>query len=217
MRLAYIITVIVVGTAFGICFTSCVDSDDYAIPPVPSTGFFKETFNKVTKAEGEAIVTSPWPKISMVSNFDGEVEGVLYSDKFGMIDVRRLNGTSDIAKKELFLWFPSGRESSLTIDNINLGKRRKLVLRYNFNANIYNSDEKSNTNKLKVKFNGVDLPVPDIELNAFNNRNKYQGVLIRIPDEILKEISNMEFISNAETNDRGFRIDDIELLDDYPY
>lgn len=216
MKLKYIYSLIIIGLVIKGFLISCVDNDDYSTPPIPPSGFFKEAFNKVTKVKGGIIISSPWPKISAVTNFDGEVEGVVYSDPFRLADIRKLNGTSEIAKKEFFIWFPANKESSLIISNIPLGNRKNIALRYNFNANIYNSDEISNTNKLRIRFNEKELTLPDIELNAFNNRNKYKGVMIRIPDEILKEISTIELISEAASNDRGFRVDDIELVENFP-
>lgn len=216
MKLKYIFFQLIIVVAVELSLISCVNNDDYSIPPIPASGFFKETFNKVTKTKDGMIISSPWPKISAATNFDGEAEGAVYSDPYELADIRKLNGSSEIAKKELFVWFPANKKSSLIISNIHLGNRKNIVLRYNFNANIYNSDNISNINKLKIKFNEIELSMPDIELNAFNNKNKYRGVMIRIPDKIVKEISTIEFISEAANNDRGFRVDDIELVENFP-
>jgi hypothetical protein len=216
MKLKYIFFQLIIVVAVELSLISCVNNDDYSIPPIPASGFFKETFNKVTKTKDGMIISSPWPKISAATNFDGEAEGAVYSDPYGLADVRKLNGSGEIAKKEVFVWFPANKESSLIIRNIRLGNRKNITLRYNFNANIYNSDDVSNTNRLKIKFNEIELSVPAIQLNVSNNKNKYKGVMIRIPEELVKEFSTLEFISEAANNDRGFRVDDIELVENFP-
>ncbi|MDR1877063.1 MAG: hypothetical protein LBQ84_05515 [Flavobacteriaceae bacterium] len=191
-------------------FISCVDNDDYSVPPVPPTGFFKETFDNVTKANGDPIVSSPWPKIAAVINFDNA--NVTYSDIYAASDVRRVAAIND---GSLFVWLPANKDAVLTLENIPIEERKNVTLRYRFNANIYNPGDVSNTNNLIVKFNDVELTVPDTELNTANNRNRYLGVAIPIPDELLTEYAKLEFISVPGNNDKGFRIDDIELIDNY--
>jgi hypothetical protein len=205
------IVVVTIGLSF---FISCVDNEDYSIPPVPPVGFFKETFNHATKANGDPITASPWPKIAAVINFDGTAS---YTDVYGYADIRKLNGSSNIAKKGLFVWLPANRDATLTMDSIRLETHKNLTLRYRFNANIYNPGDVSNANKLIVKFNDVELTVPDIVLNTSNNRNTYRGISIKIPDELLREYSKLEFVGTPSNNDKGFRIDDIELIEDYPW
>ncbi|MGM5630248.1 hypothetical protein O2K51_05040 [Apibacter raozihei] len=196
---------------------SCVSNDDYSVPPVPAAGFFKETFNQVTKSNGDPISASPWPKVAAVINFDNEKEGVAYSDAYGTADIRKINGTNDLAKKGFFLWMPAAKNSSLTLDHLMIGNRKNITLRYRFNANVYNAGDIGNTNLLTVTLNDQKLSIPDTELNVSNNKNKYIGVMVRIPDNLIMDNSKLEFSVLSTDNTRGFRIKDIEFIENYEW
>ncbi len=201
--IAYI-TALIFGITF---FTSCVDNDDYSIPPIPPEGFFKETFANVTDASGNPVSATVRPKIDVAMNFDNGAP-VTYSDPTGRCDVRLLSGVPCV-------WFPTSTtlSSSLIVDGLPTEGRTNMTLRYYFNAGVYNAGETSNANKLIVKCNGVEVTVPDIPMTTANSRNTFIPVKIRIPDGTTK----IEFDGIPTNNTYGFRISKIEIIENYPW
>jgi hypothetical protein len=198
---------IIAGIIGFLSLMSCVYNEDYSTPPIPPEGFFKETFANTTKADGTDITSSPWPKIADVLNFDNGAP-VAYTDPTGRADVRLLSGVKCV-------WFPTSTtlSASLIINNIPTEKHSNTTLRYRFNAGVYNAGETSNANKLIVKCNDVEITLPDILMDTSNSKNEFIVVKVLIPDGTTK----IEFLGIPGNNRYGFRIKDIELIEDYPW
>ncbi len=188
----------------------CVDGDDYSIPPFPPEGFFKETFTHTTRIDGSPVSASPsWPKISDVTGFDNN-SPVTYSDPSNRADIRFLNS---ISNGTLFVWIPydNGTPASFVMNNLPTEGKTNITLRYKFNnGGVYNEGSSSNANVLTLKCNDEIVTIPSIEITPLNGANKFIVVKMLIPDGTTK----IEF-TNLTRN--GFRIDDIELIENYSY
>ena len=160
---------------------------------------FTETFNKVTDADGNAISTTVRPKIGVATGFDNGAP-VTYSDASGWADVR------STAAINPHVWLPANQDSYLTISGINTSGYHDLKLVYYFLSNGV-----TNTNKLIVRCNGVELTVPSVNVSpTAQNSNNY--VIVSLPDDIPSADSiTLEFYAKASDNTVGFRLDNIMI------
>jgi len=150
---------------------------------------FSETFNNVAGATDAATR----PKIDVATGFDNGAP-VIYSDASGRADVRSTGSLNP------HVWLPANNDSYLTIDGINTSGYHDLKLMYSFAAN-----GATNTDKLIVRCNGVDLTVPSVAITTTNS-----FVIISLPDDIPSASSiTIEFYGKASDNTVGFRLDNI--------
>jgi len=152
---------------------------------------FRETFNNVDGAADAATR----PKIDAATGFDNGAP-VTYSDASGRADIRQTTALNP------HVWLPANYDSYLTISGINTSGYHNLKLVYSFAAN-----GATNTDKLIVRCNGVDLTVPSV---AITTNNSY--VIISLPDDIPSADSiTLEFYGSASNNTVGFRLDNITI------
>jgi hypothetical protein len=189
---------------------SCVDNDDYATVPVPPKEFYMETFDSIKDA-----ASATHPKVNAAVGYDDTI--VVYKDPTNRADIRVV---SSVKSGSPFVWIPYNTQgmtpASFMINNLlhYTENRSNISLIYRFNdAAVYDPGTTSNTNKLILKLNDEEYPVPSKEITTANGRNTYVDVWIPLPDSIGgAKLNKIEF-SNPTSN--GFRLDDIKLVENY--
>lgn len=145
---------------------------------------FSETFG-----EGDAGKK----KVGAYTGYDNQGK-LTFTDEFGTADVRALSGNNN-------LWLPANKQSSLKISGINTTGYKKLTLTYEIACFTVGADIRI----VKVKCGDTTMTVPEGTIAASNT---FQEIKI---DNVPTGISTIEFITNADENTQGFRIDNIKL------
>ncbi|MDR3271912.1 MAG: DUF5689 domain-containing protein [Flavobacteriaceae bacterium] len=149
---------------------------------------FSETFNNVADVANR-------PKLGVATGFDNG-NPVTYSDVEGRADIRQT------AALNPHVWLPANYDSYVTISGINTTGYHNLRLQYSFAANGV-----TDTDKLIVRCNGVDLTVPS---QAITTTNTF--VYIELPDDIPSANAiTIEFYAKASNNTVGFRLDNVVI------
>ncbi|WP_099372411.1 DUF5689 domain-containing protein [Sphingobacterium sp. 1.A.5] len=168
------------------------------VKPVAGS-FFKETFGKGVYQSGNR------PKINDFKDFDMKAP-IKYSEENGVADIRSVRGANGA-----HIWLPANREANVKITGINTIDKGEVTLNYQLTANLFDSNAKANLNQIQVKVNGKSMPVASKEIsNAAGDNNKWYT--ISIPNIEQSNNVTVEFISTAESNKIGFRLDNIELV-----
>ena len=168
------------------------------VKPVAGS-FFKETFGKGVYQSGNR------PKINDFKDFDMK-SPIKYSEENGVADIRSVRGANGA-----HIWLPANREANVKITGINTIDKGEVTLNYQLTANLFDSNAKANLNQIQVKVNGKSMPVASKEIsNAAGDNNKWYT--ISIPNIEQSNNVTVEFISTAESNKIGFRLDNIELV-----
>lgn len=151
--------------------------------------FYFETFGTVN-------VSSSRPKINAYTGWDEKT--VTYS------------GTGDIRSTSSFdnhAWLPVG-DASLKVENINTTNLKSIKLTYSITANVNNVGSTENINKLQIKCDGVNIPVPSYQLNHDDHLRAYYTVTI---ENLPEGFTTLEFVTTAADNTLGFRLDNVKL------
>jgi len=218
MKTRQIFTYFLAGILGLLAFNACVDNDDYATLPVPPKELYMETFDSIQRTLPTYATGNTLSKVNGAVGYDDSL--VVYSSS-----PTNPNGTnggdirivSSVKSGNPFVWIPynSGTAVSFVIDNLSEYTKEKtnlsLIYRFNDGA-VYDPGTTSNANKLILKLDDAEYPVPDIPITTANGRNMYIDVYIPIPDDIGSSLNKIEFI-NPTSN--GFRLDDIKLVDNY--
>jgi hypothetical protein len=153
---------------------------------------FLETF-------GAVKVTSN-TKLASFTGWDNT--NVVFSDSFGTSDIR---GTGATGSNNV--WLPAFSTNvagaSLKIEGISTVGATKLKLSFNMVAN-----NTINLNVLTVKYNGVNYPVPSMEVN---DRNVVHPIELDMSTAAVSNTGTIEF-STGSSNTAGLRIDDVKLV-----
>lgn len=178
--------------------------------PDPQPGeekvFFTETLaNGGTEANKAKIASfTGWDN----SNFT-------FSDESGNADVRSIahkteSNPSETAKVNN-VWFPSGKDSKLTITGINTTGYSKFKLSYEAAANVFNSGSSIDLNVLKVTFNAQSITIPSKVVSKDNNEANVFYTIETEFEATGNESSTLEFSSAASENNMGLRLYNIKL------
>lgn len=168
--------------------------------------FFIETFANGGTEANKA-------KINSFTGWDNS--NLTFSDESGNADVRSIahkteSNPSETAKVNN-IWFPSGKDSKLTIAGINTANYSKFKLSYEAAANVYNSGSSIDLNVLKVTFNAQSVTIPSKVVSKDNNdANVFYTIEVEF-DATGSESSTLEFTSSASENNMGLRLYNIKL------
>lgn len=176
-------------------------TDAGTTPTDPETGgtIFNETFGNGTYPSGNR------PKIADFTDFDMKAP-VTYTEESGSADIRTATGIS------ASVWLPANKDITLKIAGIQTANKTDLTLSYQLVPNIYNINEATNLNAMKVKVNGTTYTIPSapVAINSTDDRNKYYTV--SIPNITPATTSTVEFIMTGADNAFGFRLDNIKIV-----
>lgn len=173
---------------------------DVVIPPVAvETVVYTETF-------GTGTIPSTKPKIGTYTNYDNK--GLTFSDTYGNADLRTISSYGDGTNAHV--WFPATKDASVSISGINLSGYTKLKIKYDLAANITGSTATGNLNVIKVKINGVDVPVSSQPIAGTPDQNKFYT--LEIADIAALANNTIEFSGAAATNTYGIRLDNIVII-----
>lgn len=166
---------------------------------VAAGSFFKETFGEEYYPSGNR------PKINDFKDFDMKAP-ITYADETGIADIRSMAGGNGA-----HIWLPASKESLIKISGINTRGKGDVVLSFELAANLYDAGTEANLNDIQLRINGVLKTLPNQKLtNANGDNGKFHKINIAdIPQE---EVLVLEFVSSAEKNKVGFRLDNIELV-----
>lgn len=168
--------------------------------------FFTETFANGGTEANKA-------KIGSFTGWDNS--NLTFSDESGNADVRSIahktpSNPSETTKVNN-VWFPSGKDSKLTIAGINTTGYTKFKLSYEAAANVYNSGSSIDLNVLKVTFNTQSVTIPSKVVSKDNNdANVFYTIEVEF-DATGSESSTLEFTSSASENNMGLRLYNIKL------
>lgn len=168
--------------------------------------FFTETFANGGTEANKA-------KIGSFTGWDNS--NLTFSDESGNADVRSIahktpSNPSETTKVNN-VWFPSGKDSKLTIAGINTTGYTKFKLSYEAAANVYNSGSSIDLNVLKVTFNTQNITIPSKVVSKDNNdANVFYTIEVEF-DATGSESSTLEFTSSASENNMGLRLYNIKL------
>jgi hypothetical protein len=169
--------------------------------------FFTETFANGGTEANKA-------KIGSFTGWDNS--NLTFSDESGNADVRSIahkteSNPSETAKVNN-IWFPSGKDSKLTIAGINTANYSKFKLSYEAAANVYNSGSSIDLNVLKVTFNAQNITIPSRVVSKENNEaNVFYTIEVEF-EATGTESSTLEFSSAAGENNMGLRLYNIKLV-----
>lgn len=173
-------------------------SDITETKPEPVEGtLFLETFGP-TFQKGD----KPWPKIADYTEFDNK--NVKFSDSFGAADIRSYKGAN-------YTWLPANKESELKIENIDLSKTngKDITLTYKLMANLYNATDKGNSQDIVVIYNGKELSVPNIALDAATDKDIAKE--IKISGLQPSANATITFAGKSDKNKLGFRVGAVQF------
>mgnify|MGYP000074621832 CR=1 FL=1 len=178
--------------------------------PDPEPGeekvFFTETFANGGTEANKA-------KIASFTGWDNS--NLTFSDESGNADIRSIahktaSNPSETTKVNN-VWFPSGKDSKLTITGINTTGYSKFKLSYEAAANVFNSGSSIDLNVLKVTFNAQSITIPSKVVSKDNNEaNVFNTIEVEF-DATGSESSTLEFTSSASENNMGLRLYNIKL------
>ncbi|MYZ58429.1 hypothetical protein EH151_00790 [Elizabethkingia anophelis] len=168
-------------------------------PEKPQTGsFFKETFGTGTYPSGNR------PKINEFKDFDMKAL-VFYTDDSGVADIRSVSGDNGA-----HIWLPATKDVIIKVTGINTQNKGDVSLSFQLAANLFDAGSAANINNIQLKVNGVVVALPNQPLtNAGGDNSKFYTVTI--PGIAQTANLTLEFISAADSNKVGFRLDNIEL------
>lgn len=168
-------------------------------PEKPQAGtFFKETFGTGTYPSGNR------PKLAEFTDFDMKAP-IKYTDESGLADIRSVTGDNGA-----FIWLPAARDVNVKVTGINLMDKGDVTMTFQLAANLFDVGSTANINNIQLKVNGTTITLPNQVLtNAADNGKFYT---ISIPNIPKADNLTLEFISTADLNKVGFRLDNIQLV-----
>lgn len=169
-------------------------------PEQPTAGtFFNETFGTGTYPSGNR------PKINEFTDFDMKAP-IQYADALAWADIRSVSGDNGA-----HIWLPANREVALKITGLNTANKGAVTLSFQLAANLFDAGTTANLNDIQVKVNGTLLSFTNQVLsNAAGDNGKFYT--ITIPNIPQTATTTLEFVSSAELNKVGFRLDNIKLI-----
>lgn len=169
-------------------------------PEQPQAGtFFNETFGAGTYPSGNR------PKINDFTDFDMKAP-VQYADESAWADIRSVSGDNGA-----HIWLPAIRDAVVKITGVNTSNKGAVTLSFQLAANLFDAGTQANTSDIQVRANGVLLSFTNQPLsNAAGDNSKFYTV--SIPNIVQTDNLTLEFVSRADVNKVGFRLDNIKLV-----
>lgn len=175
-----------------------IDLGETTTPTDPSEGtettIFTETFGTtVEKVDGY------WPGVNQFTGWDNQT--FTFTDNYlsAAYSNASVRSTSTM---DNHVWFAATKNSGLQISGFSTTGYTNLKLSYSITANVKSVDQ----NVIQVKCGSTVMTVPSV---AIPTANVYQTVeLSNVPENI----TSIEFISTAETNTAGYRVDNVKLV-----
>lgn len=166
-------------------------------PPDPSGGtettIFTETFGTVEKVDGN------WPGVNQFTGWDNPT--FTFTDNYLSATYSYASVRSTTTMNS-HVWFAATKNAGLKISGFSTTGYTNLKLSYSIAANAKSVDQ----NVIQVKCDSTLMIVPSVVFSAVN---AYQTVeLSNVP----VNTTSIEFISSAETNTVGYRIDNVKLV-----
>lgn len=181
------------------------------VDPEPEPGEEK-TFFTEAMSNGGAEANK-----ATIGSFTGwDNSNLTFSDESGNADVRSIahkteSNPSETAKVNN-VWFPSGKDSKLTIAGINTTGYSKFKLSYEAAANVFNNGSSIDLNVLKVTFNAQSITIPSKVVSKDNNDANVFYTIETEFEATGTESSTLEFSSSASENNMGIRLYNIKLI-----
>lgn len=163
--------------------------------PSGETVLFQESFGTPEKSGNY------WPKIAEYTGFDNPG---FFEDESGKADVRI--GSAYPAN----VWFPKGSDINLKVKGINGQGATKATLKYQVGCNVYNSGETQDLNTLKIKCNGIELPLSSKVVSGENQEGN-KPFEFEIKDINISNNTTLEFYTTAADNTYGLRLFSVKL------
>lgn len=168
------------------------------VTPEPSEGTEKvllnETFGNPSKNGNY------WPYVKDYTGWD--TPGLTVTNEDNNATVRNNSGGN--------IWFPYGKEVSVSITNIASQGISTATLEIQVAANLYNDGDTQNLNAMKVYCNGVEQTIPSTETSKANgdNNKPYKFTFENIS---LSETNTLKFSTSASANTKGLRLYSVRL------
>ena len=181
------------------------------VDPDPEPGEEK-TFFTETMTNGGAEAS----KVAIASFTGWDNTNLNFTDETGNADVRSIahktEGNTGETTKVNNVWFPSGKDSKLTISGFNTIGYKKFKLSYEAAANVFNIGSSIDLNVLKVSFNNQSVTIPSKVVSKDNNEANV-FFLIEVTFEVDGSTnSTLEFFAGASENTMGLRAYNITLV-----
>lgn len=174
------------------------DGKEPEVAPKPEGDIFRETFGEGFYPSGSR------PKIDDFKDGDMKDDAnIKYSDRSKNADIRSMSG-----KNGAHVWLPAGKESYFTIEGIDSKDQTNLVLSFELAANLYDAGASGNLNAIEVEVNGQPFTIPSTPVSkaAGDDGKFYSFTFENFPSATGVKV---EFISKADKNTIGFRLDNI--------
>ncbi|WP_321480643.1 fimbrillin family protein [uncultured Bacteroides sp.] len=171
-------------------------TDPDPTPTDPTTGveqtIFAETFGTTAK------IGKYWPGVNQFTGWDNS--SLTFTDNYldGSYSKASVRSTSTM---DSHVWFASGYNSGLEISGFSTTGYTNLKLSYSITAN-----KSGNQDVIQVKCGSTTMKVPSVDISTINT---YQTVEL---SDLPADITSIEFISSADTNTAGYRIDNVKLV-----
>lgn len=153
-----------------------------------------ETFGKPSKNGNY------WPYVKDYTGWD--TAGLTVANEDNNATVRDASGGN--------IWFPYGKEVSVSISNIASQGVSTATLEIQVAANLYNDGDTQNLNAMKVFCNDVEKTIPSTETSKANgdNNKPYKFTFENIS---LQESNTLKFSTGASENTKGLRLYSVRL------
>ena len=160
--------------------------------------FFSESFGTGYYPSGNR------PKVNDFTDFDMKAP-VQFSDESGVADIRSIAGDNGA-----HIWLPANKDATIKVTGINTSDKEDVVLSFQLAANLFDPGSTANINNIQLKVNGTLVELPSQTLENGNGDN---GVFFNVTIPNIPSTNNLtlEFISAADKNTIGFRLDNIKL------
>lgn len=175
--------------------------------PGKETTIFDETFG----GNGDANKQ----KISAFTGWSNK--DITYTDETGNADVRAIahktNDNRNESTKINNVWFPAGKDATLSMAGIKAAGYKKLTLTYEVAANVFNKGTSIDLNTLTVTFNGTAVTVPS-KVVSYDNKdaNVFFTITVELPLDKATDTSTLLFKASADANTQGLRLTNIKLV-----
>lgn len=166
--------------------------------PAQEGVFFKETFGEGFYPSGNR------PKIGEFTEFDMKAP-IRYSDASGLADIRSIAGGN-----AAHIWMPANKDSGVKIEGINSTGKGEVTLSFQLAANLFEAGQTANFTDIELRIQGRTVAMPSQVLSNPDDHGKFYT--IKIANIAQEENLTIEFISSADKNKMGFRLDTIELI-----
>lgn len=172
-------------------------------PEVTTQTYFTETFGTTVEKNAKGF----WPFIEEYQGYDNK--GVTFTDPEKSASIRT---TKTFTTPHV--WFAAGKDGYLAMDNIDTSAAagKKLSLKYELVANLYDAGSKVDLNAISVLVDGVEIPVTS-KVVSKDGGDDNKVFVMTIPGIPAKKGLSIKFFSKAAANTVGLRLDNVSIVD----